>query len=196
MKPHPSMIINPDGWAESGVNIQSSPNHNARPTDTDITLIVIHNISLPPNEFGGDWITDLFMNRLDPQAHPYFATIYQAEVSSHFLIRRDGEIVQYVSTLERAWHAGRSCWRGEVECNHYSVGIELEGSDTVPFTHAQYHALARLTCTLRARHPTINSVAGHSEIAPTRKTDPGPCFEWARFEVESRIPPVWREPKP
>ena len=180
------------GWCAQAV-CQLSPNFDARPDDAQISLIVIHNISLPPNEFGGEWITDLFLNRLDSQAHPYFETIHTFEVSSHFLIRRDGKLIQYVSCNDRAWHAGASQWRGISRCNDFSIGIELEGADGIPFTHAQYEQLVRLTHALRQKYAHINSIAGHSEIAPTRKTDPGSGFEWARFEREATIPKSWRK---
>lgn len=178
--------IDQNGWCGQATQ-QPSPNFDARPEDASISLIVIHNISLPPKEFGGAWITDLFLNRLNPEAHPYFATIHTFEVSSHFLIRRDGQLIQYVSTQDRAWHAGASNWRGQTRCNDFSIGIELEGCDDKPFTHEQYTVLAQLTQTLRAHYPSINSIAGHSEIAPQRKTDPGACFEWARYEQQARI---------
>ena len=176
----------PGGWLD-GARWLPSPNFGERPAGSDVSLVVIHNISLPPDEFGGDWVEDFFLNRLDPAAHPYFATIHTFEVSSHFLICRDGQLIQYVSTEDRAWHAGVSNWRGQARCNDFSIGIELEGCDDKPFTHKQYTVLAQLTQTLRKRHPNINSVAGHSEIAPQRKTDPGACFEWARYEQQAGI---------
>lgn len=185
-------VIDEAGWCVQAI-AQPSPNFDARPDDISISLIVIHNISLPPNEFGGEWITDLFLNRLDPQAHPYFETIHTVEVSSHFLIRRDGQLIQYVSCNDRAWHAGASCWRGVSRCNDYAIGIELEGADNRPFTKAQYEQLIKLTHALRQKYNQINSIAGHSEIAPMRKTDPGAGFEWARFEQQANIPSVWRE---
>ena len=148
--------IDDAGWCAQAVQ-QPSPNFDARPNDADITLIVVHNISLPPNQFGGDWITDLFLNRLDAQAHPYFETIHTFEVSSHFLIRRDGELIQYVSCDQRAWHAGASCWRGVSRCNDYAIGVELEGADNQPFTKAQYEQLTTLTHVLRQTYTHINS---------------------------------------
>ena len=157
-----------------------SPNHDARPAGTNITLVVVHAISLPPGQFGGDGIERLFTNRLDPGAHPYFATVATLKVSSHFLIRRDGALVQFVSCADRAWHAGVSAWNGRRRCNDFSVGIELEGTDENPYTAAQYAVLARLAKALRRRYP-IADVVGHSDIAPGRKTDPGPAFDWARF---------------
>lgn len=181
------LIIDSNGWCVQAERLPS-PNYDARPEGADVTLIVVHNISLPPNEFTGEWITDLFLNRLDPAVHPYFATIHAFEVSAHFLIRRDGRLLQYVSTQDRAWHAGASNWRGQIRCNDFSVGIELEGCDSKPYTAVQYEQLAVLTQALRERYSRINSIAGHHEIAPARKTDPGACFEWARFEYQANIP--------
>ena len=181
-----ALYIDQQGWCAQATQ-QRSPNYDARPDGAVVSLIVIHNISLPPQEFGGEWITDLFLNRLDPDAHPYFAAIYNVEVSSHFLIRRDGQLIQYVSTDDRAWHAGASCWRGQSRCNDFAIGIELEGCDDKPFTQEQYSVLTQLTQTLCQHYPYINSVAGHSEIAPQRKTDPGTCFEWARYEHQAGI---------
>lgn len=157
-----------------------SPNCDDRPADAAIDLLVIHNISLPPGEFGGDAIADLFLNRLDPQAHPYYAGIAGLRVSSHFLIRRDGALLQFVPCLKRAWHAGQSLWCGRERCNDFSVGIELEGADDVPFSDAQYECLSVLARALYARYP-IQASVGHSDIAPGRKTDPGPHFSWARY---------------
>jgi AmpD protein len=157
-----------------------SPNCDERPEGTVVDLLVIHNISLPPGVFEGDAIVQLFTNRLDPAAHPYFATIAQLKVSSHFLIRRDGELLQFVPCAQRAWHAGVSRWQGRDRCNDFSIGVELEGTDDLPYTVAQYTLLARLTRAIGRRYP-IASMAGHSEIAPGRKTDPGPAFDWTRF---------------
>ena len=157
-----------------------SPNQDERPPGTSITLAVIHSISLPPGEFGGDAIERLFTNRLDAAAHPYFAEIAHLKVSSHFLIRRDGELVQFVPVGRRAWHAGASSWRGRARCNDFSVGIELEGTDDGPFTDAQYARLAALLDALRRALP-LTDLAGHSDIAPGRKTDPGPGFDWPRL---------------
>jgi AmpD protein len=157
-----------------------SPNHDARPAGTPITLLVVHGISLPPGEFGGDGIAALFTNRIDPQGHPYYATIAHLRVSAHFLIRRDGALIQFVGCNERAWHAGVSSWHGRERCNDYSVGVELEGSDEVAYDSAQYAMLARLTKALSRRYP-IADVVGHSDIAPGRKTDPGPAFDWPRL---------------
>lgn len=145
-----------------------------------MTLIVVHGISLPPGQFGGNAIAQLFTNRLDGGAHPYYASIAGLKVSAHFLIRRDGELVQFVGCNDRAWHAGESEWKGRGQCNDFSIGIELEGTDDVPYAAAQYTMLARLARALRRAYP-IADIAGHSDIAPMRKTDPGPAFEWARL---------------
>ena len=160
-----------------------SPNRDARPQGCGPELIVIHGISLPPGEFGGEWIDRLFTNSLDPDAHPYFAEIAHLRVSSHLLLRRQAELVQYVSLLDRAWHAGESCFAGRDNCNDYSIGIELEGADEVPYTEAQYDALESLLAALRAAFATLEAapVVGHCEVAPGRKTDPGPAFDWARI---------------
>ncbi|MFN3586604.1 MAG: 1,6-anhydro-N-acetylmuramyl-L-alanine amidase AmpD [Moraxellaceae bacterium] len=156
-----------------------SPNCNARPEGMAIALLVVHGISLPPGEFGGPYIDALFCNRLDPATHPYFASIAGLEVSSHLLIRRDGEIVQYVPFDRRAWHAGRSHYAGRDNCNDFSIGIELEGCDDVPYAEAQYRQLAAVIRVLEARYPGCrNACVGHSDIAPGRKTDPGPAFDW------------------
>lgn len=158
----------------------ASPNFDDRPPQSPIQLIVIHNISLPPGEFGGDGIIELFTNRLDPDAHPYYRTIADLRVSAHFLIRRDGEIIQFVPCGKRAWHAGASNWRGRDCCNDFSIGVELEGCDDRPFTDAQYGSLIALTKALQATYP-ITDIQGHSDIAPGRKTDPGPAFDWQRY---------------
>ena len=163
----------------SGCEYIPSPNCDDRP-DGAIKLLVIHNISLPPGEFGGDGVRQLFSNTLDANEHPYYAVIANFKVSAHFFVRRDGRVIQFVSCLKRAWHAGESCWQGSARCNDYSLGIELEGTDTVPFTDAQYAALKTLTQAIRAAYP-IGGIAGHSDIAPQRKTDPGPCFDWGRY---------------
>ena len=155
------------------------PNCDERPRGTEVTLAVIHCISLPPGEFGGDAIERLFTNRLDPGAHPYYRDIAALRVSAHFLIRRDGETVQFVPAERRAWHAGESSWRGRGRCNDFSVGIELEGSDDGPFEDAQYLALVRLLARLRQRLP-LRDIAAHSDVAPGRKRDPGARFDWPR----------------
>lgn len=166
----------PDGWL-AGCRHVFSPNFGDRPAGSEVSLVVLHNISLPPEQFGGDWVERFFTNRLDPAAHPYFAEIAGLQVSAHFYLRRDGRLIQFVGADRRAWHAGRSCWQGRGDCNDYSVGIELEGSDTQAFTAAQYAALWPLLDALRARYP-ITAMAGHSDVAPGRKTDPGPHFDW------------------
>ena len=143
-------------------------------------MVVVHGISLPPGRFGGDAIEKLFTNRLDPGAHPYFTSIAELRVSAHFLIRRDGTLVQFVSCARRAWHAGASSWRGRTRCNDFSIGIELEGTDARPYTAAQYGALGRLVRALAARYPIVDLV-GHRDIAPGRKTDPGEAFDWMRL---------------
>lgn len=147
-----------------------------------MSLLVIHNISLPPGEFGGTGIAELFTNRLDAAAHPYYATVAGTEVSAHFLIRRDGELLQFVPCGSRAWHAGDSSWKGRARCNDFSIGVELEGTDDAPFTSAQYRRLAGLTRALTARYP-IRDIVGHSDIAPGRKSDPGPHFDWLRYHA-------------
>lgn len=160
--------------------IVDSPNCDDRPPGTEVTLVVLHSISLPPGEYGGDSIERLFTNRLDPDAHPYFREIEGLQVSSHFLVRRDGEVVQFVPLERRAWHAGASSWRGRSRCNDFSIGIELEGSEDDVFTDPQYQSLVSLLQELQHRHP-IRDVAAHSDVAPGRKTDPGPHFDWARL---------------
>ena len=159
-----------------------SPNFDERPDGAVIELLVVHNISLPPGQFGGPGIIDLFNNRLDPDAHPYYRQIADAKVSSHFLIRRDGELIQFVPCSLRAWHAGQSEWRGRGRCNDFSIGVELEGADDRAFTDSQYAMLAKLAAALLGEYP-IKDCVGHSDIAiPTgRKTDPGPFFDWDRF---------------
>ena len=171
------LAIDAGGYAAAARQIRS-PNRDARPAGTPVTLIVVHGISLPPGEFGGDGIARLFTNRLDAGKHPYYASLAGMRVSAHFLIRRDGELVQFVGCNDRAWHAGVSEWKGRGRCNDFSIGIELEGTDDVPYTAAQYTMLARLVRALRRAYP-IADVAGHSDIAPSRKTDPGPAFDWS-----------------
>ena len=159
-----------------------SPNYNQRPQGTEIQLLVIHNISLPPSQFGGGYIEQFFQNQLDWSVHPYFQTIEGMQVSAHVLILRTGEVLQFVNFNDRAWHAGRSSYLGKAECNDYSIGIELEGSDDQPFSELQYQALSQVTHALRQAYPKIAShIAGHSDIAPQRKTDPGPYFQWQKF---------------
>ena len=169
------------GWLR-GVKRIDSPNSDARPEGERVRLIVIHAISLPPDSFGGPGVIELFTNRLDPAEHPYYASICELRVSSHFLIRRDGELIQFVSTGRRAWHAGVSSWQGRERCNDFSLGVELEGCDTLPFEDVQYSVLKTLLKRLAARYPGCD-VAGHSDIAPGRKTDPGPFFDWSRLGI-------------
>jgi len=161
-----------------------SPNQDPRPDPEDIIGIVIHNISLPPGEFGGGWIDDLFLNQLDSQAHPYFAEIAHLQVSAHLLIRRRGEVIQYVPFDQRAWHAGVSSWQGRDKCNDFTIGIELEGCDDQTFESEQYQQLAKVITCLCQNYPQLNheTIKGHSDIAPDRKTDPGPCFDWATLK--------------
>ncbi|HEX8978290.1 MAG TPA: 1,6-anhydro-N-acetylmuramyl-L-alanine amidase AmpD [Parasulfuritortus sp.] len=167
------------GWLD-GARCIASPNFDDRPGAMPVELLVIHNISLPPGEFGGEGVVELFTNRLDPAAHPYYRTIHALRVSAHFFIRRDGELIQFVSADKRAWHAGVSTWAGRERCNDFSIGIELEGTDDRPFTEAQYRRLDELIGVLCDRYP-IAGIAGHSDIAPGRKTDPGQCFDWTRL---------------
>jgi AmpD protein len=174
------------GGLVAGVTQVASPNCDSRPEGMPIVLAVIHGISLPPGEFGGDAIARLFTNRLDAGAHPSFAGIAALRVSAHFLIRRDGALVQFVRCSLRAWHAGESSWRGRVRCNDFSIGIELEGTDVLPYADAQYRVLAALLRALRRRYP-IRAIAGHSDIAPGRKTDPGSAFDWRRVEGTARL---------
>lgn len=171
-----------DGWLDMAER-RPSLHCDARPDPDDISLIVVHNISLPPKVFGGPWIDDLFLGRLDPGAHPYFADIAALRVSAHLLIRRNGRTVQYAPFDRRAWHAGVSSFDGRDKCNDYAIGIELEGTDQVPFTDVQYERLAAITRDLMTAYPAITPerIAGHSDIAPGRKTDPGPAFDWTRF---------------
>ncbi len=173
------MRIDPHGLLDDARFI-ASPNSDARPPGSRVDILVIHSISLPPGEFGGPGIVGLFTNQLDPNAHPYYRDVAQLRVSAHFLIRRDGEIIQFVACGERAWHAGESSWQGRGRCNDFSVGIELEGADDVPFEDVQYERLAELTVALKAKY-RITGIVGHSDIAPGRKTDPGPCFDWERY---------------
>ncbi|HWP18126.1 MAG TPA: 1,6-anhydro-N-acetylmuramyl-L-alanine amidase AmpD [Burkholderiaceae bacterium] len=170
-----------DGW-QAGWHPRArrvpSPNFGPRPCGTVVDLAVVHSISLPPGEYGGPYIEQLFTNSLDWSAHPYFEQIRGAQVSAHFLIRRDGELVQFVSCDDRAWHAGASCFEGRANCNDYSIGIELEGLEDEPFEPAQYEALVVLIGQLRRVYP-LRTVAGHEHVAPGRKRDPGRLFDWA-----------------
>ncbi len=176
------MSIDREGWLTQATRCHS-PNQDERPTDAVVDLLVIHNISLPPGEFGGPWIDDLFHNRLNRGAHPYFEEIADLKVSAHLLIRRDGKLIQYVPLHRRAWHAGPSCFEGREQCNDYSIGIELEGTDDAPYTPEQYLTLAKTTREILAAFPAITTerIKGHSDIAPGRKSDPGPAFDWRRF---------------
>lgn len=174
----PAWRVDPAGWLPAAQSLPS-PNHDDRPDGVLPTLLVIHAISLPPGEFGGQAVADFFTNRLDPAAHPYFAAIAGHRVSTHFFIRRDGGLLQFVSCMKRAWHAGVSCWRGRERCNDFSLGIELEGDDATPFDDLQYRALNRLKAALEERY-ALDQCVGHADIAPARKTDPGPHFDWSR----------------
>jgi N-acetyl-anhydromuramoyl-L-alanine amidase len=176
-----NIVINKKGFVNKATQI-ASPNFDARPDHTTINMVVIHNISLPPNQYGGDGIVQLFTNQLNPNEHPYYAEIHTRKVSSHFLIRRNGEIIQFVSCLERAWHAGVSNWQGRERCNDFSIGIELEGSDFEAFEPKQYQALIGLVNILKKTYP-IQHIVGHSDIAPNRKTDPGPYFDWTQLDA-------------
>lgn len=174
------MRLGADGWLV-GVERQPSPNYDSRPDGAQIRLLVIHAISLPPGRFGGGFITDFFLNRLAPEVDPYFETIVGMRVSAHFLVRRDGTPIQFVSCHDRAWHAGVSCWEGAERCNDFSIGIELEGCDDEGFDTRQYDTLRTLVTLMQQAFP-IDAVVGHSDIAPGRKTDPGPCFDWNRLQ--------------
>jgi AmpD protein len=167
------------GGVVSGAHHIVSPNCDERTPGCLIELIVIHNISLPPGEFGGDGVIELFTNRLNPAEHPYYREIHHLKVSAHFFIRRNGELIQFVPCDKRAWHAGVSQWQGRERCNDFSIGVELEGDDATPFEEAQYATLNALLAALKEAYP-ITAVTGHSDIAPGRKTDPGPCFDWDR----------------
>ena len=171
--------MSPEGWLD-GMRRVESPNCDDRPESSEISLLIVHSISLPPGEFGGDSIERLFTNRLDPAAHPYFREIEGLRVSAHFLVRRDGEVIQFVPVLKRAWHAGVSSWRGRAACNDFSVGVELEGTDESAFDDEQYRSLELLVRRLRQALP-LRDVAAHSDVSPGRKTDPGPAFAWARL---------------
>ena len=164
----------------------ASPNFDARPEGSTIDLLVIHNISLPPRNFGGTGVVELFTNTLDPQEHPYYATIASLRVSAHLFIRRSGSAIQFVRCNERAWHAGVSSWNGRERCNDFSIGIELEGTDEMPFTYAQYAKLIGIAHLLRQVYG-IAHVAGHSDIAPDRKTDPGLYFDWKLFAASTGL---------
>lgn len=184
MTRRPPPAVTPGGLY-SGARCVPSPNCDERPPGEAVELLVVHAISLPPGRFRGDAVVDFFLNRLDHDAHPFFEELRGVKVSAHFFIRRGGGIVQFVPCGRRAWHAGVSSWRGRERCNDFSVGIELEGTDDRPFTDRQYEALARLAGALKAFYP-IRDIAGHSDIAPGRKTDPGPHFDWPRLRAALR----------
>lgn len=174
------------GWL-TGARRVASPNFGPRPPGTAIDLVVLHSISLPPGEYGGDAVERLFTNTLDWDAHPYYAQIRGLQVSSHFVVRRDGEVVQFVSCNDRAWHAGASSWRGRSGCNDFSIGVELEGLEGETFADAQYRALAPLLRAIARRYP-IDGIAGHEHVAPGRKHDPGARFDWDRLATALRWP--------
>jgi AmpD protein len=173
------LAIDAAGWVAPARHLPS-PNQDARPAGARIELLLIHNISLPPGQFGSGDIERLFSNRLDHQAHPYFATLRALRVSAHFLIARDGTLTQFVGCAERAWHAGESVFEGRPRCNDFSIGVELEGTDTLAYTDAQYDVLAPLARTLFAAYP-LRAVRGHSDVSAPRKTDPGAAFDWPRL---------------
>jgi AmpD protein len=182
------MRIDPETGLLEGARFVPSPNRDQRPEGARPELVVIHGITLPPGEYGGPWIDHLFTNRLDPEAHPYFRDVHELRVSAHVLIRRDGEIVQYVPFHERAWHAGVSEWEGREAVNDFSLGIELEGTDEAPYEEAQYDALAELLRALSGVYPDLladdrHRLAGHSDVAPGRKTDPGESFDWEKLRA-------------
>jgi AmpD protein len=177
-----SLHIDNTSWLNP-VTRHLSPNRSERPQNAEISLLVIHNISLPPGQFSGSAIIDFFLNQLDTNQHPYFEQLKYLKVSSHLLIRRDGEVIQFVPFSQCAWHAGHSSFQGRARCNDYSIGVELEGSDDDLYTEIQYETLAAVTAALLQHYPLINleHIVGHSDIAPGRKTDPGPLFDWQKF---------------
>jgi len=184
--PPPADIrIDPASGLVAGVRQVLSPHFDERPAGTPPVLLVVHGISLPPGEFGGPWIDRLFTGNLPADAHPYFKEIEGLRASAHALIRRDGQIVQYVPFGARAWHAGKSEYQGRAACNDFSIGVELEGAEGITYTDLQYHALAALTAALLAAYPSLSAdaIAGHSDVAPGRKSDPWPVFEWQRFRA-------------
>lgn len=160
-----------------------SPHQDARPDEGDVSLLVLHNISLPPNQYDNHYVRSFFLGQLDPQAHPYFSNIASLRVSAHLFIKRNGELVQFVPLNKRAWHAGVSVFQGRAKCNDYSIGIEIEGNDEQPYTDAQYATLNNVTCLITKCYPkiTLGRIVGHNDIAPGRKTDPGESFDWGRF---------------
>ena len=177
--------VRAEGWLADARRIPS-PNFDARPDGMPVELLVVHNISLPPGVFGGNAIVELFTNCIDPNAHPYFATIADLRVSAHLLIRRGGEAIQFVAFHDRAWHAGVSSWNGRERCNDFSIGIEMEGTEDEPFTIAQYAKLIGVTQRLQRAYP-LRAALGHSDIAPQRKTDPGPYFDWRLFRAATGL---------
>jgi AmpD protein len=183
--------IDPQSGVLRGARRIESPNCDSRPAGVEPDLIVVHGISLPPGEFGGPWIDRLFTNDLPPDGHPYFAEVAGRRVSAHLVIARDGSVTQFVGFNERAWHAGKSSYQGRDACNDFSIGVELEGADTVPYDERQYRALAAVVAALCKAYPKLSAerLAGHSEVAPGRKTDPGPAFDWphARRLIASAV---------
>lgn len=172
-----------DGWWDQATKLPS-PNFNKRP-DLPVDMIVIHNISLPPGQYGGGCVQDFFLNKLDSEQDPYFQEIRDMKVSAHVFIERSGAITQFVSFNDRAWHAGRSTFRGREECNDFAIGIELEGTDETPYCPEQYTALVELSRVIINTYPliTLDRIVGHSDIAPERKTDPGPAFDWSEYKI-------------
>jgi N-acetyl-anhydromuramoyl-L-alanine amidase len=181
-----------DGWWSRAKRVRS-PNVGPRPAGTEVTLAIVHSISLPPGEYGGDAVERLFTNRLDVAAHPYYAQLEGLKVSAHFFVRRDGALLQFASCDQRAWHAGASRWRGRDDCNDWSIGIELEGLEGNAFEPAQYRALARLLRALMRRYPLAEAV-GHEHVAPGRKRDPGERFDWRR--IDRAVPGLETVPAP
>lgn len=180
------MRVDPASHMVVGAKYVPSPNFDERPEGVPVSLVVVHNISLPPNEFGGPYIEQLFTNQLNPNEHPYFAEIADQKVSAHVLIRRDGELVQFVPFHRRAWHAGDSCYQGKDKCNDFSIGIELEGADDIPYEPEQYLVLSTLVDSLRMAYPSLTkeNIVGHSDVAPARKSDPGASFKWDYFRSQ------------
>ena len=182
------MILN--GWWQQATRLDS-PNYNDRPEGCPVSLLVIHNISLPPAQYGGGFVQKFFLNQLDSSFHPYFESIQNLQVSAHCFIERDGKATQFVSFLKRAWHAGRSTFQGRENCNDFAIGIELEGTDDEPYTESQYECLVALTILLMSEYPEIKleHIVGHNDIAPDRKTDPGPAFDWQKYkkQVEAQL---------
>lgn len=178
------MEVDPRSGLLAGVRQHASPHHEARPQGAEVDLVVVHGISLPPDEFGGRWVDDLFLGRLKPAAHPYFAGIAGLRVAPHLFVRRSGAVVQYVPFGRRAWHAGVSSWRGRPDVNDFSIGVEVEGSAAWPYEGAQYRRLAEIVRALAAAYPAIDlteGVVGHADVAPGRKSDPWPTFDWPRL---------------